>query len=64
MIIDIIIVMSIALAAAFVVAWVLRPALRSRIEAPKHTFQAELRAYNRGVCETREDRERQDRCVR
>ncbi|MDH4074073.1 MAG: hypothetical protein OEV41_13305 [Gammaproteobacteria bacterium] len=49
MIVEIIILASIALTLAFIVAWLLRPELRRRIEGPKHAFQDQLRAYNRGI---------------
>ena len=58
MIAGIIVLLSVALALAYVVAWLLRPSFRRRIEAPKHAFQAQLRAYNRGMLDGREDRDR------
>jgi len=56
MIVEFIIFASIALALGFVGTWLLRPSLRRRIEAPKHAFQARLRAYNQDMIEPREDR--------
>lgn len=49
MITTIIVVASLALAAAFTLAWLLKPALREQIEAPKHLFQERVRQYDRGV---------------
>jgi len=42
----VIIVASLVLAAAFVLAWALQPALRRRIEEPKHSFGEQVRAYD------------------
>ena len=39
MISDLIVLASVALAAAFVVAWLVSPGLRAWIERPKHRFQ-------------------------
>lgn len=47
MISSIVIIASLALAAAFLLAWILRPGLRQEIERPKHWFQDELRRYDR-----------------
>ena len=44
---NLIVLASIGLATAFVVAWIMRPAFRERIERPKHRFQDELRRYDR-----------------
>jgi len=43
----IIVVSVVALAAAFTVAWLVRPDLRDRIERPKHGFLASLERYDR-----------------
>lgn len=40
---------SLALAIAFMLAWLLKPQLRAQIEAPKHLFQTQLRQYDRGL---------------
>ena len=44
---------SIALAVVFSAAWLLRPAWRRAIEAPKHSFAARVREYDR-TCGTDE----------
>jgi len=58
MIAGIIVVSAAALAAAFLVAWVLRPDLRAWIERPKYQFQDTLRDYDRS---RRGDRDRNGR---
>ena len=45
----IIVVASLALAAAFTLAWLLNPGLRERIEAPKHLFHDRARQYDREI---------------
>lgn len=45
---DLIVFGSVALAAAFIVAWWLRPDLRAWIERPKYEFQDALQDYDRG----------------
>ncbi len=50
----IIVVASLVLAAAFTLAWLLKPALRERIEAPKHLFQDRVREYDQDLSKTRE----------
>lgn len=47
MITDIIVYLSVGLAAAFVVAWALRPDLREWIERPKHLFLENVRRYDK-----------------
>lgn len=47
MITNFIIVSSVILALAFVIAWLVNPGLRRRIESPKHAFQDQLERYNR-----------------
>lgn len=47
MITDTIVVSSVVLTLAFVVAWWLRPGLRSWIERPKHQFQHAVEGYDR-----------------
>lgn len=42
----IVIVASLVLAAAYVLAWLIRPGFRQDIERPKHWFQNELRRYD------------------
>lgn len=46
MITDIIVILSLALTAAFVVGWFVSPSLRAWIERPKHHFQQALRQYD------------------
>jgi hypothetical protein len=46
MIATIIVVGALALAAAFSLAWLLRPALRRRIEEPSYRFAAQARQYD------------------
>ncbi len=47
MIAEVVVLLSSALALAFVAAWALRPDLRTWIERPKHHFQAQLERYDR-----------------
>jgi hypothetical protein len=47
---------SLALAVLFAAAWLLRPAWRSAIEAPKHGFAARVRAYDRACREPGEQK--------
>jgi len=47
MITNFIIGSSVILALAFVIAWIISPELRRRIESPKHAFQDQLERYNR-----------------
>jgi hypothetical protein len=49
---DVVVLGSLALAAAFALAWLLRPALRRQIEAPKHGFAAHVRHYD-AACRAR-----------
>ena len=53
----IIVVASLALAAAFTLAWLLKPALRDRIEAPKHLFQDQVRQYDQDLSKERQNPE-------
>jgi hypothetical protein len=46
MISSIVIIASLAFAAVYVIAWLLRPGLRQQIEQPKHWFQDELARYD------------------
>lgn len=50
MITAVIIVLSIALAAAFAVAWAFRPVFRQQVEHPKHSFREQVQAYDQ-YCE-------------
>jgi hypothetical protein len=45
---DLIVFGSVALAAAFIAAWWLRPDLRAWIERPKYEFQDAVQDYDRG----------------
>lgn len=54
MITTIIVIASLALAAAFSLAWLLKPGLREQIEAPKHLFHDQVRQYDRSVQDARE----------
>jgi hypothetical protein len=47
MITDVIVIASVAMAAAFAVARFVRPDLRDQIERPKHGFQDRVRQYDR-----------------
>jgi hypothetical protein len=49
MIATLIVLGSIAFGAAFVLIWFVRPDVRAWIESPKHTFQANVRRYDRAV---------------
>jgi hypothetical protein len=40
---------SLAFGVALTLAWLLKPQLRSQIEAPKHLFHDRLRQYDRSV---------------
>jgi hypothetical protein len=53
MISNFIVISSIILALIFTLAWLARPSLRKRIEAPKHFFQEQLQQYNRELRDTR-----------
>lgn len=55
MITAIIIVSSIGLAAAFTWAWAFRPGFRQQIESPKHSFQDQVREYDK-QCELARER--------
>jgi hypothetical protein len=46
MIATFIVLSSLLLAAIFIVAWLLKPDFRRRIEAPKYAFQQQLDRYN------------------
>ena len=46
MITDIIVGSAIGFAAAFFVAWLIRPDLRAWIERPKYRFQANVQSYD------------------
>lgn len=54
MVTTIIVGASLALAAAFTLAWLLKPGLREQIEAPKHLFQDQVRQYDQGLNDGRE----------
>ena len=45
---------SLVLAAAFTLAWLLKPGLREQIEAPKHLFHEQVRQYDQGLNDDRE----------
>lgn len=45
MITNLIVIASLVLTGAFVLAWLVSPALRARIEQPKHQFQDTLQQY-------------------
>lgn len=57
MIATVIVTTSLLLAAVFLVAWLLSPGLRKRIERPKHLFASRVRQYDerRGDAEGRAD---------
>jgi hypothetical protein len=55
MISAVVIVASLVLAAAFVLAYVLGPGLRDEIERPKHWFQDQVRRYDRRCQDEREE---------
>jgi hypothetical protein len=46
---DVVVLLALALAIGFVVAWSLSAALRSRIERPKYRFQQNLQNYDEAV---------------
>jgi hypothetical protein len=46
MISAIVIISSVVLAVAFMLAWLLRPSLREEIERPKHWFQDQVHRYD------------------
>ena len=52
-----IIIASIVLAALFIRAWAFRPEFRQQIESPKHSFQAQVQAYDRYCEQERSSRE-------
>lgn len=54
MITTIIVLGSLALAAAFTLAWLLKPGLREQIEAPKHLFHDQVRQYDQGLSNRRQ----------
>jgi len=54
MVTTIIVITSLALAAAFTLGWLLKPGLRAQIEAPKHFFQERVRQYDQGLENTGE----------
>lgn len=45
---------SLALAALFVAAWLVKPGFRREVEYPKHDFQDQLRRYDRQCCAERQ----------
>lgn len=47
MMLDLLVYAVLALTGAFVAAWVVSPALRARIEAPKFLFVEQIRRYDR-----------------
>jgi hypothetical protein len=53
----IVILASIALAAAFCVAWLVLPGFRQAIERPKHSFQDHVKQYDRQCHEGADDHE-------
>lgn len=54
MITAIIVGASLVLAAAFTLAWLLKPEFRAQVEAPKHLFQRQVRQYDRDIETARE----------
>lgn len=44
---------TLAFGVALTLAWLLKPQLRSQIEAPKHLFQDRLRQYDRSLDDAR-----------
>ena len=46
MISEFIVISSLILAIAFAIAWITKPALRRRIERPKHLFAEQLKQYD------------------
>ena len=49
MISTVIVLLTLAMAIGYSLAYVLRPAWRARIEAPKHCFQDQLQRYDRQI---------------
>jgi hypothetical protein len=47
MITDLIVLASVLFTVAFIIAWLVSPALRSWIERPKHRFHERSRGYDR-----------------
>lgn len=48
MIVDLLVYLALVVAAGFVLAAVISPSVRARIEAPKHLFVERVRRYDRG----------------
>ena len=44
---------SVVFAAAFTVAWLVRPGLRTWLEKPKHRFKANIERYDRAAVDNR-----------
>jgi hypothetical protein len=55
MIAAIIVIVSIVFAAAFTLAYLVKPNLRKQIEQPKYFFHDQVQAYNRQVHDAREN---------
>jgi len=55
---DIIVLLALAFAIVFTVAWSVSPDLRAWIERPKYRFQKNLRSYDETVQVSFEDRNR------
>lgn len=51
MIAGFIVIASLVLAAAFIVAWLLKPGFRKQVEKPKYSFQDQVERYNRELQE-------------
>jgi hypothetical protein len=51
---------ALALGIAFSVAWLIAPALRRQIEAPKHWFQNEAQRYDRACTPTHDGQGKSD----
>ena len=47
-----IVIASIVLAVAFIIAWIVKPDFRKQVESPKYAFQEQVERYNR---QTQED---------
>lgn len=47
MIASLIVILSLVLAGAYTLAWIIKPGLRRQIEQPKYNFQEQVRRYNR-----------------
>ena len=58
---DVIVLLALALAIVFVIAWSVSPALRAWIERPKYRFQENLRSYDETVRMAPPDRNRPKR---